>query len=105
MLDLQGISDFDAAEFRHHEEARPYAIEITVANGDNLRELLLVQWKKKRERFLCTGVILEPIDSFFGSARPRPRSIHVRGRSLIGQAARLLDRDLLCLAVCNPLVA
>lgn len=48
VLDVQGISDFYTLHSgRHDDEARLYAFDIMVMNGDDLRELPLFERKEK----------------------------------------------------------
>jgi ATP-dependent DNA ligase len=51
--EIQGISDFEALHSgKHNEEARLYAFDITVANGDDLRELPLFERKERLSKLL-----------------------------------------------------
>lgn len=66
VLDLRGVSDFDALHSgRHNEEAQLYAFDLVAIEGDHLRELPLFQRKEKLGKLLrgrSEGIFVAPFE-------------------------------------------
>jgi bifunctional non-homologous end joining protein LigD len=66
VLDVQGISDFDALHSnKHNEEAQLYAFDITVMDGDDLRDLPLFERKARLGKLLKgrpQGIFVAPFE-------------------------------------------
>jgi bifunctional non-homologous end joining protein LigD len=66
VLDLQGVSDFDALHSnRHNEEAQLYAFDILVLDGDDLREQPLFERKNRLGQLLKgrpEGIFVAPFE-------------------------------------------
>jgi bifunctional non-homologous end joining protein LigD len=66
VLDLQGVSDFDALHSnRHNDEAQLYAFDILALDGDDLRDLPLFQRKDRLETLLRgrpEGIFVAPFE-------------------------------------------
>jgi ATP-dependent DNA ligase len=66
VLDLQGISDFNALHSgRHNDEAQLYAFDLIAADGDDLRELPLFERKDRLGKLLRRhpeGIFVAPFE-------------------------------------------
>jgi ATP-dependent DNA ligase len=66
VLDVQGISDFNALHSnRHNEEAQLYAFDLVAVDGEDLRDLPLIDRKAKLERLLKgrpQGIFVAPFE-------------------------------------------
>lgn len=67
VLDVQGISDFNALHSnRHNEEAQLYAFDLVALEGDDLREQPLFERKEKLAKLLRgrpQGIFVAPFES------------------------------------------
>jgi ATP-dependent DNA ligase len=66
VLDVQGISDFNALHSgRHNDEAQLYAFDLIAADGDDLRELPLFERKDRLGKLLRRhpdGIFVAPFE-------------------------------------------
>lgn len=66
VLDVRGISDFNALHSnRHNEEAQLYAFDIVVLDGDDLRDLPLFERKERLGKILRgrpQGIFVAPFE-------------------------------------------
>jgi bifunctional non-homologous end joining protein LigD len=66
VLDVQGISDFDALHSgRHNEEAQLYAFDLVTLDGDDLRDLPLFERKDRLGKLLRgrpEGIFVAPFE-------------------------------------------
>jgi bifunctional non-homologous end joining protein LigD len=66
VLDVQGISDFNALHSnRHNEEAQLYAFDLLALDGDDLRDLPLVDRKSRLAKLLHRrpeGIFVAPFE-------------------------------------------
>ncbi|MCW2195005.1 bifunctional non-homologous end joining protein LigD [Bradyrhizobium elkanii] len=66
VLDVRGISDFDALHSnRHNEEAKLYAFDLVALDGDDLRELPLFERKGRLAKLLARrpeGIFVAPFE-------------------------------------------
>jgi bifunctional non-homologous end joining protein LigD len=66
VLDLQGISDFNALHSnKHNEEAQLYAFDLLALEGDDLRDLTLVDRKSRLAKLLHRrpeGIFVAPFE-------------------------------------------
>lgn len=66
VLDVRGVSDFDALHSnRHNEEAQLYAFDCMVLDGEDLRDLPLFERKKKLDQLLRgrpEGIFVAPFE-------------------------------------------
>ncbi|MBR0801427.1 DNA ligase [Bradyrhizobium jicamae] len=66
VLDVQGISDFDALHSnRHNDEAQLYAFDLLALDGDDLRERTLTDRKGKLAKLLARrpeGIFVAPYE-------------------------------------------
>jgi bifunctional non-homologous end joining protein LigD len=66
VLDLQGVSDFNALHSnKHNEEAQLYAFDLLVLEGDDLRELPLFERKDRLGKLLRgrpEGIFVAPFE-------------------------------------------
>jgi len=66
VLDVRGVSDFDALHSnRHNEEAQLYAFDLTALDGDDLRELPLFERKSRLAKLLTRrpeGIFVAPYE-------------------------------------------
>jgi bifunctional non-homologous end joining protein LigD len=66
VLDLQGISDFDALHSnRHNDEAQLYAFDLPALEGDDLRDLPLFERKDRLDKLLRgrpEGIFVAPFE-------------------------------------------
>ena len=67
MLDIRGISDFDALHSnRHNEEAQLYAFDLVALDGDDLREEPLFERKARLAKLLARrpeGIFVAPFET------------------------------------------
>ena len=66
VLDLQGISDFNALHSnKHNDEAQLYAFDVVAIEGDDLRELPLFERKARLAKLLARrpeGIFVAPFE-------------------------------------------
>ncbi|WP_035977906.1 RNA ligase family protein [Bradyrhizobium sp. th.b2] len=66
VLDVRGVSDFDALHSnRHNEEAQLYAFDLVALDGDDLRELPLFERKSRLAKLLRRrpeGIFVAPLE-------------------------------------------
>jgi len=66
VLDVRGVSDFDALHSnRHNEEAQLYAFDCLILEGEDLRDLPLLERKAKLDKLLRgrpEGIFVAPFD-------------------------------------------
>jgi bifunctional non-homologous end joining protein LigD len=66
VLDVQGISDFDALHSnRHNEEAQLYAFDLVAMGGEDLRDAPLLDRKGKLDKLLrgrAQGIFVAPFE-------------------------------------------